>query len=983
MQKLRKASIPIIAASFIAFFIVLLVTGSAPAYFPLALIPIMLAAVLLGIKGGIASSLIAMALVSLMTTREQGLPWPSHYIPNLMMGFLVYLLSGLLAGLWSTAERRRAKELARLADILQLSTELATLREESAVLNTLVSRIAALAASSACTVMLVDEVANEAVLAAQVGLPEGTPLGLRVPLTLPIIRRSLETGQPIIVPDIDRDAPEMRQVLVRKDIRAFFAYPLVREGRTLGYITLSSPTPRTPSAEEIAAYSLLAERAATAIETARLCAQVQHSLARITSLYELSSEVLATTTVEEAATLVAQKVVQVTGAQSALINLLSPDGKITLRISVGASGPLPPEPPPRPTGATMTVFRTGEPIVVAGLDEHSDLINPRLVEMGIKAFIGLPLKVEQRVTGVLFVRYTEPHLFSADEIQALTIYANHAAIALERARLLEETQRRLAELTTLFQVSRALREARTVEDMLPIILNSTAQVLQCDQGALSLVDREHGEVIVRVTTPGLESLLGMRTKIGAGVDGRVVQTGRPMLPSDSAGLQAPDAVRQVGESRTVVCYPLKVSEEVVGTIYLGTPREFSEGDLRLLEAIADMAASAIRRAGLFEELQARVRELTTVYEVDKIITATLRIEDVLDFVVGAACETLQAESAYLFLWDEREERLVMRAVQGLSSELVGQVKYRLGEGLSGWVFLEGKPANVPDLSADPRWKREPEYEAALPSGQALNALVVPLVMGTKTLGVLGVVNKIAAPAFSEGDQSLLISLAGQVAIAIENARLYEDVRGLSIATIRSLAAAIDARDPYTRGHSEHVARLSMLLARELGWSGADLEMLEFAALLHDVGKIAVPDAILRKTEPLTPEDWNSIRLHPYHSAQMIKPVEPLQRIIPWIYHHHERWDGTGYPDGLKGERIPLGARILAVADAFDAMTSDRPYRKALSREQAIAELRRCAGTQFDLQLVEVFVRLLEAGIDIAGGGRGPSGAAEPVVAGDR
>jgi len=115
----------------------------------------------------------------------------------------------------------------------------------------------------------------------------------------------------------------------------------------------------------------------------------------------------------------------------------------------------------------------------------------------------------------------------------------------------------------------------------------------------------------------------------------------------------------------------------------------------------------------------------------------------------------------------------------------------------------------------------------------------------------------------------------------------------------------------------------------------------------------------------------------------VKPVEPLQRIVPWIYHHQERWDGTGYPDGLKGERIPLGARILAVADAFDAMTSDRPYRKALSREQAIAELRRCAGTQFDPRVVEVFVRLLEAGLDITGGGRDPSGAAEPAVAGDR
>jgi len=184
------------------------------------------------------------------------------------------------------------------------------------------------------------------------------------------------------------------------------------------------------------------------------------------------------------------------------------------------------------------------------------------------------------------------------------------------------------------------------------------------------------------------------------------------------------------------------------------------------------------------------------------------------------------------------------------------------------------------------------------------------------------------------------------------------VRSLSIATIRSLATAIDARDPYTRGHSEEVTRLAVQLARELGWSGSDLEMLEFTALLHDVGKIAVPDYILRKVEPLKPNEWNIIRLHPYHSAQIVKPIASLQRIIPWIYHHQERWDGTGYPDGLKGEDIPLASRIIAVVDAFNAMTTERPYRKALSVKRALAEIKRGAGKQFDPAVAEVFLRVL-------------------------
>ncbi len=524
-------------------------------------------------------------------------------------------------------------------------------------------------------------------------------------------------------------------------------------------------------------------------------------------------------------------------------------------------------------------------------------------------------------------------------------------------------QQRMTELTALFEVSSALRGVATADEMLPIILRSTVQVVQCDQGLLSLVDRARGEIVVRVTTPGQESLLGLRTKIGEGVSGRVVQTGRPMLPADLAGLQAPTFIQRVaGNSpRSVICYPLATGTEVVGTFYLSAPlpREFSERDLKLLGAIADMAASAIYRARLFEELEHRVHELSTLFDVGKMVTASLRVEDVLEFIVGAASRAVHAEGCYLFLWTEREQRLVMRAAHGLAPDLVGQVKYRLGEGLAGWVFLEGKPANVPDVAADPRWKREPDQERTHATGRVISALVVPLRVGDKTLGVLGVVNKTGAPAFTASDESLLTALASETAISIENARLYEDVRGLSIATIRSLATAIDARDPYTRGHSDDVAHLSVQLARALGWSGADLEMLEFAGLLHDVGKIAVPDAILRKTEPLTPDDWNIIRLHPYHSAQIVKPVEPLQRIVPWIYHHQEKWDGTGYPDRLKGAAIPLAARIIAVVDAFNAMTTDRPYRRAKTRAEALTELQRCVGIQFDPAVMEAFLQMMK------------------------
>lgn len=529
---------------------------------------------------------------------------------------------------------------------------------------------------------------------------------------------------------------------------------------------------------------------------------------------------------------------------------------------------------------------------------------------------------------------------------------------------------RTRELSSLFTFSRMAAESHDLEEVLNLAANKAVEILRADTGAVFCWDESTQKFVARAAIGRLEKILGQCLDSGEGVCGHVAQTRVPYPFTDlTADPHTPERMRSRLEGiSSGVCLPLLIGETMVGSLIIGseTPRTFSADEIRLLDAVADMSANAIHRASLLEELKQRVRELSTLFEVGQGITANLRLDDVLTLVAEAAPRAIRSERCSLFLWNEQEERLVLRASTGVLSEEISSVKYRLGEGLTGWVFLENKSVLVPDVTVDPRWKCNPNHEPALLSvgGLTRNALMVPLRVREKVLGVLGLVNKIAvkeknissAP-FTPADESLLISLAGQTAIAIENARLYEDVRGLSIATIRSLATAIDARDPYTRGHSEGVAQLAVQIARGLGWRPADIEMLEFAALLHDVGKISVPDAILRKVEPLTPDEWSIIRLHPYYSAQIIKPVEPLKSIVPWVYHHHERCDGKGYPDGAKGEAIPLAARIIAVADTYNAMTTDRPYRKALSVAAAMAEIKRCAGNQFDPEVADAFLRI--------------------------
>ena len=207
-------------------------------------------------------------------------------------------------------------------------------------------------------------------------------------------------------------------------------------------------------------------------------------------------------------------------------------------------------------------------------------------------------------------------------------------------------------------------------------------------------------------------------------------------------------------------------------------------------------------------------------------------------------------------------------------------------------------------------------------------------------------------------------MAEQAAVAIENARLFDEREEAHLGLTKALAAAIDARDPYTHGHSRRVTKYAVAIGREMGLDAADLRVLRRAALLHDVGKIGTPDAILRKPTGLTEEEYAEVQKHPAMAVEMLKKVGFLLDEVPYILHHHERWSGGGYPDGLAGEEIPLGARILAVADTLDAMTSDRPYRPGMTLSEARKEIETCAGTQFDPNIADVASRLLRATPDI-------------------
>jgi len=247
-----------------------------------------------------------------------------------------------------------------------------------------------------------------------------------------------------------------------------------------------------------------------------------------------------------------------------------------------------------------------------------------------------------------------------------------------------------------------------------------------------------------------------------------------------------------------------------------------------------------------------------------------------------------------------------------------------------------------------------------PERKGLSSLLsVPLKVRDKIVGTINVYSYMRNFKYTEGQAKLLIILASRAAQAIENARLFENLQRTFRETIQGLVSTLEAKDKYTSGHSRRVTELAVMIARELKLSPEELEKIEWAGLLHDIGKIGIKLEALNKPEKITREEHEMFKDHCVMGKQILESIHFLRDIVPLVYFHHEWYDGEGYPDGIRGDKIPLGARILAVADSYDAMTSDRPYRKAMNQQKAIKELRRFSGTQFDAGIVEVFVRIIE------------------------
>ena len=356
------------------------------------------------------------------------------------------------------------------------------------------------------------------------------------------------------------------------------------------------------------------------------------------------------------------------------------------------------------------------------------------------------------------------------------------------------------------------------------------------------------------------------------------------------------------------------------------------------------------------EIERMLQKMERLMEINITLNSTLELDQVLDLIIANAVEMLECEAGSILLYNKEKNCLNFSASTSAKSKTLAEILIPLTDSLAGAIFTKNAPLIVNDVTRDVRHNASVATQINFRTHSLLG---VPMRIQNRVTGVLEALNK-KRSLFTEEDVKILTAIASQAAVAIENAQLVKALQDSYESTLEGWAAALDLRDKETEGHSQRVTILTLKLAQAMGVSKEILIHLRQGALLHDIGKMAVPDHILHKKGPLTDQEKAIMRQHPVHAYNMLYPIAYLRSALDIPYCHHEKWDGSGYPRGLRGEEIPLSARIFTVIDVWDALRSDRPYRSAWTERETLDYIQAEAGKSLDPQVVKCFVENIQS-----------------------
>jgi HD-GYP domain-containing protein (c-di-GMP phosphodiesterase class II)/CheY-like chemotaxis protein len=456
---------------------------------------------------------------------------------------------------------------------------------------------------------------------------------------------------------------------------------------------------------------------------------------------------------------------------------------------------------------------------------------------------------------------------------------------------------------------------------------------------------------------------------GYGRWAEIFQRGEPMHGRTAALSPDEQEIFVARGVRSFAIVPILVEEKWWGLIGLNDcvqERDWTTGEIGALRTAADTVAAAIRRNQVEEQIEEQLRRLAGLRAVSTAITGSLDLRVTLNILLDQVTSQLHVDAATVLLLKQHGQTLDFAAGRGFRTSALQYTSLRLGEGLAGEAALQGRIVSVPDL----REEKGSLARAELLADEGFVAYyAAPLIAKGQVQGVLELFHRSPLNIDSEW-MGFLEALASQAAVAIDNASLFNDLQRSNVelmlayeTTLDGWSRALDLRDRETEGHTLRVTEMTLRIAQAMGMSEGELVHMRRGGLLHDIGKMGIPDKILLKPGPLDDEEWRIMKLHPVYAFQLLSPITYLRPALDIPYCHHEWWNGSGYPRGLTGEVIPLQARVFAIADVWDALRSDRPYRPAWPEERVLEHIRGLTDTHFDPMIVDVFMSMLNKGID--------------------
>ncbi|MEN4042677.1 MAG: GAF domain-containing protein [Anaerolineaceae bacterium] len=564
-------------------------------------------------------------------------------------------------------------------------------------------------------------------------------------------------------------------------------------------------------------------------------------------------------------------------------------------------------------------------------------------------------------------QYTE--IQSGGQYFHLTIYpvsgeagkANRVVLFL---RNITESRQRERELEAVASISSALRTALTRAEVYPIILDRVETLLKADGIGLIVRDQKTHEVRVDQARGVWASLLDMRFPADEATRGPIMIMDEPYLNNNIEKDHRLFHTRPFSGLKATACVPLEVEGEIIGSLWIGRKTMITKEDGRILAALAHITASAVHRAALYENTRQYAEQVANAAEIGRALTETLLLDQIYDRL-GQALQKMLPDICTVMISRYDAKRRTFSYAYGLhdgqnveKSEIPNLQRFMPGESAFNEIVRTRKPLVINDL------KRRGSTRVISLELKARSGIFAPLVSKGEILGILQV-HSYEKNRFTASDVELFALIGNTAAIAFQNANLFDDLHhsheelsDAYEATLNGWAQALDLRDSSTLGHTRRVVDLTVELARSMGFSDEQLIHVRRGALLHDIGKMGVRDDVLKKTGPLTDAEWTEMRNHTINAYQWLSPISFLKPALDIPYCHHEKWDGSGYPQGLAGEEIPLTARIFAVVDVWDALLSDRPYRPAWSADRVVEYLRAQRGKYFDPHVVDAFLRMM-------------------------